>query len=274
MNAAIPWMRVSLTCCVRSRISPNCAPADVSTASKLAASDSAEAEVRAGLELPSGTDELGNYAEAKADFPLSGLRKSRSNAPPSPTLSSSICGIPTSRRCPAPQGRTLPQGTSWGTRPSCRSASPRHGCGSRARWRRPSPPPLPRCAIPTCGRRARLRLLRRRGADRGHDRGRARRLPAVCQQPRRVALQRPASPSTNPTVTAPPGISPAKARRRCAGRYTKPRRPPGGGASAAPTAPTTSRSRSGSAATAPASRSRASCSSAATTPCASSAMTH
>ena len=46
------------------------------------------------------------------------------------------------------------------------------------------------------------------------------------------------------------------------------------GASAAPTAPTTSRSRSGSAATAPASRSRARCSSAATTPCASSAMTH
>ena len=46
------------------------------------------------------------------------------------------------------------------------------------------------------------------------------------------------------------------------------------GASAAPTAPTTSRSTSGSAAIAPASRSRARCSSAATTPCASSVMTH
>jgi FtsZ-binding cell division protein ZapB len=34
-------------------------------------------------------------------------------------------------------------------------------------------------------------LLRHRGADRGHDRGRARRLPAVCQQPRRGPLPRP-----------------------------------------------------------------------------------
>jgi len=71
-----------------------------------------------------------------------------------------------------------------------------------------------------------------------------------------------------------PGTYRIRGRRRCAGRYTRPRRPPGGGASAAPTASTTFRSRSGSAATAPASRSRARCSSVATTPCASSAMTH
>ena len=71
-----------------------------------------------------------------------------------------------------------------------------------------------------------------------------------------------------------PGTYRIRGRRRCAGRYTRPRRPPGGGASAAPTASTTFRSRSGSAATAPASRSRARCSSAATTPCASSATTH
>ena len=37
------------------------------------------------------------------------------------------------------------------------------------------------------------------------------------------------SRSINPTVTARPGIYRVKARRRCAGRYTRPRRPPGGG---------------------------------------------
>jgi transposase len=60
-----------------------------------------------------------------------------------------------------------------------------------------------------------------------------------------------------------PGTSPAKARQRCAGRYTRPRRPRG--ARRAPTTPITSRPPSGSAVTAPASRSRASCSNAATT---------
>jgi hypothetical protein len=34
--------------------------------------------------------------------------------------------------------------TSWGTRPSCRSASPRNGCGSPAQGRRTPPPPTPR----------------------------------------------------------------------------------------------------------------------------------
>ena len=79
------------------------------------------------------------------------------------------------------------------------------------------------------------------------------------------------SPSTNPIAIARPGISPAKDRPRCAGRYTRPPTPLG--ALASPTAPTTSRPPSGSAATAPAWRSRASCSSAATTRSASSATT-
>jgi hypothetical protein len=39
---------------------------------------------------------------------------------------------------------SLVQRTSWGTRPSCRSASPRNGCRSPARGRRTPPPPTPR----------------------------------------------------------------------------------------------------------------------------------
>ena len=79
------------------------------------------------------------------------------------------------------------------------------------------------------------------------------------------------SPSTNPIVTAPPGISRARARRRCAGRCTRPPRSRDGHAHLI--APTTSRPPSASVATAPVSRSRASSSSAATTRCANSAMT-
>jgi transposase len=71
------------------------------------------------------------------------------------------------------------------------------------------------------------------------------------------------SPSTNPTIIAPPGTSPAKDRPRCAGRYM--RRPNAPASRPAPTAPTTSSWPPGSAGTAPASRSRASCSNAATT---------
>jgi len=71
------------------------------------------------------------------------------------------------------------------------------------------------------------------------------------------------SPSTNLMIIALPGTSPAKDRRRCAGRSMRPRnarafRP-------APTARTTSSWPPGSAGTAPASRSRASCSNVATT---------
>jgi transposase len=62
-----------------------------------------------------------------------------------------------------------------------------------------------------------------------------------------------------------PDISPAKVRRRCAGRYMRPPRSPD--VRAHPTAPTTSRQRSGSVATARAWRSLAGCSSAATTRC-------
>jgi transposase len=68
-----------------------------------------------------------------------------------------------------------------------------------------------------------------------------------------------------------PGISPARARRRCAGRCTRPRRPPA--APARPTATTTCRRPSDSAATVPAWRSHASCSNAATTRSANSATT-
>ena len=66
-----------------------------------------------------------------------------------------------------------------------------------------------------------------------------------------------------------PGSSPAKDRRHCAGRSTKPRNKPG--IPAAQTTPTTCRPLNDSATTAPASRSPASYSSAATTRCASSA---
>jgi hypothetical protein len=79
------------------------------------------------------------------------------------------------------------------------------------------------------------------------------------------------SPSTNPTAIARLGVSAARGRRRCAGRYTRPPTPPA--APAHPTASTTSRPPSGWAATAPVWRSRASYSSAATTRSANSART-
>ena len=79
------------------------------------------------------------------------------------------------------------------------------------------------------------------------------------------------SPSTNPIAIARLGVSAARGRRRCAGRYTRPPTPLG--ALAHPTARTTSRQPSDWAATAPVWRSRASCSSAAITRSASSAKT-
>jgi hypothetical protein len=63
------------------------------------------------------------------------------------------------------------------------------------------------------------------------------------------------SPSINPTSAARPDTSLAKDRPHCAGRSTKPPRPPGG--RAVPTAPTTTRPPSASAATEPASHWRA-----------------
>jgi transposase len=71
------------------------------------------------------------------------------------------------------------------------------------------------------------------------------------------------SPSTNPTITARQGISPAKDRQRCAGRCTRPRN--AHASQPAPTAPTTSSSQQGSAGTERASRSPANSSNAATT---------
>jgi hypothetical protein len=45
----------------------------------------------------------------------------------------------------APRSLTSPSSrTSWGTRPSCRSVSPRNACRSPARERRTPPPPTPR----------------------------------------------------------------------------------------------------------------------------------
>jgi hypothetical protein len=76
------------------------------------------------------------------------------------------------------------------------------------------------------------------------------------------------SPSRSPTSAALPVISPARGRRRSAGRSTRQPRSPGG--RARPTATTTNRPANGSAATAPASRSPASCSNAPTTACANS----
>ena len=50
-------------------------------------------------------------------------------------------------------------------------------------------------------------------------------------------MKRPStSPSTNPTITAPPGTSPAKDRLRCAGRYMRRHNAPA--SRPAPTAPT------------------------------------
>ena len=77
------------------------------------------------------------------------------------------------------------------------------------------------------------------------------------------------SPSINPIPDARPVISPGKDHPRCAGRSTKPRRPPD--ARAARNARTTTNSPPGSAATARASPSPANCSNAATTSCATSA---
>jgi hypothetical protein len=73
----------------------------------------------------------------------------------------------------APRLLTSPSSrTSWGTRASCRSASPRNACRSPARERRTPPRPTPRgCAIPTCG--CRLKLRRRSLPQR--TRGRRRR---------------------------------------------------------------------------------------------------
>ena len=112
--------------------------------------------------------------------------------------------------------------------------------------------------------------LRDRAADVGHDPRRARRrAPLLAPRARPSATPAWTSPSTNPTPAAPPATSPAKARRRCAGRSSKPPNAPAG--PARPTTTTTRRRPHGSAATAPAWPSRASCSSAATTRCANSA---
>jgi hypothetical protein len=86
-------------------------------------------------------------------------------------------------------------------------------------------------------------------------------------------MKRPStSPSSNPIAAARPGACPAKDRRRCAGRCTRPRTPRGG--RVRQTATTTCRRPSGWAATAPVWRSHASCLSAATTRCGNWATTH
>ena len=65
--------------------------------------------------------------------------------------------------------------------------------------------------------------LRDRGADRGHDPRRARRLHAVLLLARTPsATPGWTSPCTSPISAARPGTSPAKDRRRCAGRCSRP----------------------------------------------------
>ena len=94
--------------------------------------------------------------------------------------------------------------------------------------------------------------------------------PPVLLLPRRRPLLRPGHhrPPIRSAPRARPPLPPGTARVALGAVRGRPV-PPGG--QAHPTAPTTSRPRSGSVATAPACRSRASCSSAATTRCASSA---
>ena len=103
---------------------------------------------------------------------------------------------------------------------------------------------------------------------RGHARPRRARRPQTIE-PRSSVTPAWTSPSISPISAARPGTSPARARPHFVGRSTKLPRLRGG--RAAPTAPLTTRPRSGSAATAPAWLSPASCSSAATTSCANSA---
>ena len=69
-------------------------------------------------------------------------------------------------------------------------------------------------------------VLRDRGAGRGHDPLRARRLPRFANSRQRSATAGWISPSTNLIGTVHPGIYPARGRRRCAGRCTRPPRPP------------------------------------------------
>ena len=120
------------------------------------------------------------------------------------------------------------------------------------------------------GCRALMAPLRHRGADRGDDPRRARRLPALLVlAPRRPLLRAghhraPVRPAPRPRAPLPPGAAGAALG---AVRGRPGRAPP----RLARTATTTPRPPSASAATAPAWPSRASCSSAATTRCANSA---
>jgi hypothetical protein len=118
-----------------------------------------------------------------------------------------------------------------------------------------------------------LMVHRDRGADRGHDPLRARGLhPVLLLGVKRSATPAWTSPSINLIGTARRGTSPAKDRRRFAGRCMKPPRSPAGLGRL--TATTTSRRPSGSVATERACQSRASCSSAAITRCVSSDRRH
>ena len=161
------------------------------------------------------------------------------------------------------EGLALPERARAGHRRAGDDRRARRAVGAdhpRAASLRAPPGGLPRADGP----------LRHRRADRGR-RSSPSSATRAASPPRATPSATPGwtSPSISPTSAAPPGTSPAKDRRRCAGRCSRPPRPRAG--PAAPTAPTTTRPPSASAATAPASRSRASCSSAASTPCANSA---
>ena len=109
------------------------------------------------------------------------------------------------------------------------------------------------------GCKALMAPLRDRGADRGHDPRRARRLPGGSPpRARRSATPGWTSPCTSPISAARPGTSPARGRPRCAGRCMRPRRSHGAASAARPRLLPRGQ-RSGSAATARACRSRASC---------------
>lgn len=84
--------------------------ADPPTACKIAANDPVGPEVHAGLGLPTGTEELGNYPRCRANFCSSRLRKSRSITPPSAGITAPVCAIYTSDWRPKRQGELFPKG--------------------------------------------------------------------------------------------------------------------------------------------------------------------
>jgi hypothetical protein len=148
------------------------------------------------------------------------------------------------------------------TRSACARTTRPHGASPRRRWHEQGPPQL---NVDSPCRRSNDGVGPLTAVTILDELGDARRFSSSRHAVRHAGL----NITVYRSASRPRGTCRGKARRRCAGRSTRPCRRRGG--AAAPATTTTSRPANGLAATVPVSRSRASCSSAATTRCASSA---